>query len=528
MRIVTNDEMRALDQTAITNIGIPSAILMENAGLEGARVVAKRCKELNYKGEVLVFCGKGKNGGDGLVVARRLLASGHRVRVFLLHPAEEYSEEAATHLKILKNQKAKISVVDSAAVIEEYFRSAAPPFLAVDALLGTGLKRPIEGLYYDVVESLNQHANEIVALDIPTGIMGDSGRIAGTAVMATATVSFGYPKLGHFLTPGAARRGTLYHVDLTFPRSWSKEGDKFLLTHENTAPLLQTRDRYGHKNSFGHCLLIGGSPGRVGAIVMASNSCLKMGTGLVTVTSWEDSFPSLEVKLSSEIMNFRISKGQGSDGFTIPKPGLGAYSSLVVGPGLGMRSDAGELLKWLLMQYAGPMVIDADGLNLVAEHKLHDLIVKRPHPTVLTPHPGEMARLLGSQKESVVDDPVSAVREASERTGAVVLLKGATTLIRSSDNITWFNHYPNDGMATAGSGDVLAGIIGGLLGQKMPPLEATRLAVYLHSLAGKFASEQLGHRAMTALDIIDNIHNAFRVLREHAPSKVTAACTELI
>lgn len=525
MRIVTNDEMRVLDEVAVSKLGIPSLVLMENAGLEAARLISDACQKRSYEGEVLIFCGKGKNGGDGLVVGRRLLANGHRVRIFLLHDSSEYQGESKTNLSVLKNMRAKISVVDSPIVVEEYFKSATPPFIAVDALLGTGIKREIEGSYYDVIELLNQHCNDIFSLDIPSGVVGDSGRIAGTSVMATSTISFGYPKLGHFLAPGAARRGKLYHVDLSFPRGWGKEGDKFLLTIDNVAPLLQRRDRFGHKNSFGHCLLIGGSPGRIGAIVMASNSCLKMGTGLVTVASWEDSFPSLEVKLSAEIMNYRIVR-EGAE-FPMPKPGLSQFSSVVIGPGLGMRDDGGEIMRQLIVQYAGPLVIDADGLNLVAEHKLHDLIAKRQHPTVLTPHPGEMSRLLGLSKEAVVDAPVQCVREAAERTGAIVVLKGATTLIQSSDNITWFNHYPNDGMATAGTGDVLAGMIGGLLGQRMHAIEATRLGVFLHSLAGGFASESLGHRAMTATHIIENIAAAFRALREHTGRNISPTCVEL-
>lgn len=529
MRIVTNDEMRQLDETAVNTIGIPSEILMENAGLEAARLISQTCVRKKYEGEVLIFCGKGKNGGDGLAVARRLIANGHRVRVFLLHSIDEYAGESAMNLNILKNLKAKVSVADTPAVIEEYFKSAVPPFIVVDAILGTGIKRDVEGLYYDSIEIINRYADEVISLDIPSGIVGDSGRLAGTSIHATSTISFGYPKLGHFLAPGAARRGKLYHVDLGFPRGWAKEGDKFLLTHESIAPLLQSRDRFGHKNSFGHCLLIGGSPGRVGAIVMASNSCLKMGTGLVTVASWEDSFPALEMKLSAEIMNFKITRESGNENeeFYVPKPGLSAFSSMIIGPGLGLRPDGGEVLRRLLQGYPGPLVIDADGLNLIAEYKFHDLIAKRQAPTVLTPHPGEMSRLLGTGKESIVDDPVACVKEGVERTGAIIVLKGATTLIHSTEGHTWFNHYPNDGMATAGSGDVLAGMIGGLLGQRMSPLEATRLGVYAHSLAGKFAAEHLGHRAMTALDIIGNIHLAFRDLRQHESGTVTGPCVEL-
>lgn len=526
MRIVTSEEMRKLDETASSKIGLSSIVLMENAGLEAARVIHNIALERKYTGEILVFCGKGKNGGDGLVVARRLLSCGHRVRVFLLHNPEDYSQDSAANLAILKNMRAKISVVESASVLEAYFKSAVPPFLAVDALLGTGLKRDIEGLYYDVVEILNHQATEIISLDMPTGVQGDSGRISGAALQASATISFGYPKLGHFLAPGAAKRGRLFNIDLSFPKAWRAEGDKYLLNHDNTASLLQKRDRYGHKNSFGHCLLIGGSPGRLGAIEMASQSCLKMGTGLVTVASWEDSFPTLEVKLSSEIMNFRIVR-KGND-FEVPKPGLDLFSSVVIGPGLGMRADGGEVLRQLLLRYKGPIVIDADGLNILAERKFYDLITKRTYPTVLTPHPGEMARLLDVSKDTIVEDPVKSVRTAVEKTGAIVILKGATTLIHAADGVTWLNHYPNDGMATAGSGDVLAGMIGGLLGQRMNALEATRLGVFIHSLAGTFAAQTFGHRSMTAKGIISNIGAAFKDLREYHPNRITSVCQELI
>lgn len=525
MRIVGNEEMRNIDLEAIEKIGIPSQVLMENAGLEAARLISDRCKELKYEGEILVFCGKGKNGGDGLVVARRLLSSGHRVRVFLLHDPSQYTGESAINLKILKNQRAKVSVIESANFLEEYFKSATPPFLAVDALLGTGLKRNMEGIYYDVIEILNGNATEIISLDIPTGVNGDNGFIHGTSILAGITISFGYPKLGHFLAPGAARRGKLYHVDLCFPRDWSDKGDKILLTKNNTAGLLQSRDRFGHKNSFGHCLLIGGSPGRIGAIDMASRSCLKMGTGLVTVASWEDSFPSLEIKLSSEIMSFKVVKE--GDQFIAPKPGINSFSSVVIGPGFGMRTEGAQMLKQLIVEYQGPLVIDADGLNIVSEYKLHDLIAKRTQPTVLTPHPGEMARLLQKDKNAVVENPVASVREAVEKTGAVVLLKGASTLIHSTEGVTWLNHYPNDGMATAGSGDVLAGIIGGLLGQKINALAATKLGVFLHSLSGRFAAQKSGHRSMTALDIVENISQAFIDLREYQGAYISEACEEL-
>lgn len=534
MRIVSQSEMKSLDDKAINEIGIPSLVLMENAGLEAARLIGEDLKK-NYPTttEAIIVCGKGKNGGDGLVVARHLLTNGHRIRVFLMHPVSDYKSESQAELKILQKMKAKITQIESINVLREYFKRANPPFVVIDAILGIGIERDVEGLYFDVIDEINENATEIIALDIPSGVNGDTGKIMGTAINANTTVSFGYPKLGHFLYPGAAKRGSLYHVDLTFPPEWSQSGNQFLLSHANTAPLLHERDRFGHKNSFGHCLLIGGSPGKLGAIEMASQACLKMGTGLVTVASWEDSFPSLEVKLPSEIMNIRIRKNEDekkSEGqaFLIPKPGLSLFTSVVVGPGLGMRSDGEALMRQLLMEFPGPIVIDADGLNLIGDFKMHDLIAKRPGQTVLTPHPGEMARLIGRSKDFVTENPLASLKEAYEMTGAVVLLKGATTLLQASDSKVWFNHYPNDGMATAGSGDVLSGMIGGFLGQKMDALEAARLGVYLHSIAGKHAALINGHRSMTARDIIGNIREGFKELRDYKISGIHDQCEFII
>lgn len=249
---------------------------------------------------------------------------------------------------------------------------------------------------------------------------------------------------------------------------------------------------------------------------MAARAAHRIGTGLVTVATWEDCLATLMAKLPDETMSL---------GIRMEKAELAAYrkmlahtTSVVIGPGMGTRPEGREILTEVLAGFQGPVVIDADALNLVAEHRLHEHLVARKGPTVLTPHPGEMARLLGISKEEVVADPVGAVKMAVDKTHSVVLLKGAATLISSPDEKLYLNHYPNDGMATAGSGDVLAGIIGGFLGQGMVPFDATQLGVYLHSLAGDHAAQALGHRSMTASDIIGNISNAFKELKKPADS----------
>ena len=515
MRVVSTEEMRDLEKVASDDLNLSSLMLMENAGIGAAEIISKILSQ-RYPGvdpEVLVFCGRGKNGGDGLVVARQLLARGGRVRVFLMHKKEDHTGETAHNLSILERQKAKIVQVPTAAVVEEYFQSAASrPFVVVDALLGTGISRPIEGAYFDTVQSINRHADTLISLDVPSGTDANNGSLWGSSAQATHTITFGYPKIGLYQMPAASKRGRLYCVPLSFPSTWGDQGDKRLLNESNTATLLQSRDRFGHKNSFGHTLFIGGSPGRLGAVVMASQAALKMGSGLVTVASWPESYPSLENKLSPEVMNFKISKESGE--FYVPKPGLNAFSSIVAGPGLGVSEEAAQLLQQLIKLYTGALVLDADALNILAEFKLQNLLLKRVQPTVLTPHPGEMARLLGVDKNVVVEQPIHCVRQAVEATTATVVLKGATSFVHSAEGITWINHYPNDGMATAGSGDVLAGMIGGLMGQGMSAVDSAKCGVFLHSLSGKAAAERFGHRSMTAGSIIENISTAFATLAE--------------
>jgi len=500
--------MRELDRLAEVEFGIDAMILMENAGRSAAQILLERWPHAGRQTEILVFAGKGNNAGDAFVVARRLMALDRRVRVFHLEEPDRYRGPVLKNFEILRKMKAKMTYIEAVTELEEFFGRSPGPFTIVDGILGTGLRGPIEGLFHDVVECLNAlRCPEVMALDIPTGVNGDSGAIHSASIQATLTVSFGFPKMGHFLPPGAGRRGELVNVDISLPARFRREGDKFLLMRGPLARLLRERDRYGHKNAFGHTLLIGGSPGRLGAIAMASGACHKMGTGLVTVGTWEDSFETLLIKLPNETMAFAL-RTDGSS-FEAYKKALPLYSSVVIGPGLGLRPDGKRVMEELLTSYQGPVVIDADGLNLISDHGMHELLRSRQAPTVLTPHPGEMARLLGVSKEEVRERPAEALREAVKRTHSVVLLKGAATLVASTEETLYLNHYPNDGMATAGSGDVLAGMIGGLLGQGMEAFEGTLLGIYLHSLAGDFAARALGHRSMTAPDIIGNISHAF-------------------
>lgn len=514
MRIVTSQEMRLIDEKAIHDFGIPSIVLMENAGARSAELIADRYEELGYESEILVFAGKGKNGGDALVVARHLISMGKKIRLFLLHDADSYMEVARCNLDILLKEKVRPVFMENISPLEEFLSSGPGPYLAVDGLLGIGFKGPLAGLYADVVDCINNGVDYCVSLDVPTGVDGTTGAVVGQCVHSDLTLAFGFAKLGHYIAPGALHRGELQVIDISLPPKFRKEGSVFAIYEETVAPLLQRRDRYGHKNSFGHCLLIGGSQGQLGAISMASRAALRMGTGLVSAATWPECWETLMGKIADEIMTMAI-ETEAKKLQAQRQRFQEEYSSVVLGPGLDTGERAERLLQEMVLYYHGPLVIDADGINLLADVRLRDLLLRRTGPTVLTPHIGEMARMMGAEKDDVLQDPMGFVRRAVEATNAIVLLKGATTFIGVGENQIYLNDYPNDGMATAGSGDVLAGMIGGLLGQGMKAEEAVSLAVFLHSLSGDFAAHKLGHRAMSASDIINNIGESFLHLRRY-------------
>lgn len=514
MRVVSAREMRDIDDLANRKFKIPSIVLMENAGLRAAEIVAQKHSELRYTSEILVFAGKGKNGGDALVVARQLLAMGKRVRLFLLHSFDSYKDESKQNLEILLEQKIRPIVLDNVGPLEEFFGSATGPFLCVDGLLGIGFKGPLAGLFADVVDMLNAKIDYMISLDIATGVDATTGQVIGQAIQSNLTVAFGFSKLGHFIAPGALHRGELKVVDIALPLGFRKDGSTHALTKDSVAPLLKRRDQYGHKNSFGHTLLFGGSKGKLGAIAMAARACLRVGTGLATVVTWEDAYEQLLARVEDEIMCSPLLMDEKT--YNEYKSEVQFYSSAVVGPGMGVGERAQKVLGDFIDYYRGPLVIDADGITMLSDSTLRAKLHNRKNPTILTPHPGELSRLLGAPKDEVVNHPKEMVEKAAEEANATVLLKGATTFICGGDGHVYLNHYPNDGMATAGSGDVLAGMIGGIVGQqRMDPKDAVCLGVYLHSMAGDFAAKRLGHRSMTASDIISHLGDSFLELRKH-------------
>jgi hydroxyethylthiazole kinase-like uncharacterized protein yjeF len=514
MRVVTSKEMRDIDTLAQTKFKIPSIVLMENAGLRAAEVVARKHNELGFGTEILVFAGKGKNGGDALVVARQLASAGKRVRLFLLAPFEAYKDESKQNLEILLEQKIRPIVLDQVAPLEEFFNSATGPFLAVDGIVGIGFRGPLSGLFADVVDIVNAKVDYVVSLDISSGVDATTGQTVGQAIYSNLSIAFGFAKLGQFIAPGAVHRGELEVVDISLPLGFRTDGSIHAISKDTVAPLLKRRDQWGHKNSFGHTLLFGGSKGKLGAISMAARASMRVGTGVATVLTWEDAYDLLLARVDDELMCLSLPMEEKS--YLENREMLGLYSSVVVGPGMGKGPRAEKVVADFVDYYQGPLVIDADAISILAKPEIKARLHGRKHPTILTPHVGELSRLLGVDKKTILEDPKSMVERAAEETNSIVLLKGATTFICAGDGHVYLNHYPNDGMATAGSGDVLAGMIGGIVGQqRMNPLDAVCLGVYLHSLAGDFAAKRLGHRSMTASDIISHLGDSFLDLRAH-------------
>lgn len=478
-RVVTADEMRKLDKTASEEFKIPPEVLMENAGSQAAGII--RTLVDDYP-SIVILVGPGHNGGDAATIARHL--QDLKTQVFV---APNLCEKTKIQVETLRRCKLRVYELTDSELLAEFFQKSSGPHLVIDGLMGVGLSRPITGVFADVIDLINAEADYIVSLDVPSGVCATSGEIRGPAVRADQTITFGFMKQGLLLAPGAEYAGDVIVADITLPKIFSEQGDKYLLQEEHVQGLLGKRSRYGHKNSFGQCLVVGGSVGKTGAAVLAGNGCLQVGAGLVTVATWKDAFGEMVSRLPAELMSLGIETD--SDKYEMYREKIKSYSSIVVGPGLSTRAESYRVVCDLIMEYQGALVIDADGINVIND-KILGFLRERKYPTVLTPHPGEMARILKKDKAEIMADPVGALRACVEITGSVCLLKGATTLI-SDGGPVWFHHFPNDAMATAGTGDVLAGVIGAFLGQGMKPIDAVRLGVYVHGLAGRLAGRHI-------------------------------------
>lgn len=509
--LVTALEMREIDRKAAEVFGTPTLDLMENAGKGLAKVIQKHYPATK---RVAIFCGKGNNGGDGLVAARYLSGKANVV-VFLLCGKNEISGNARVNLDKFKGKLFEITEEEE---FKKTISGAAKADIIVDAILGTGLKSELSLPYRSIVEGINSLGKRVIAVDIPSGIDSDTGQIMGAAVKAEMTITFGIPKVGLYLFPGCDYAGKIEVIDIGFPEALiSAEGMKTgIIEHADIAPLFPERPKDTHKGSFGHLLVVAGSRGKTGAAAMASNAALRSGAGLVTLAVPKNLQPIYEMKLT-EVMTEPLSEAEK---WSIGESALEEViklsedkSALAIGPGIVPTPSAIKVMAGLIEDIPQPLVIDAGGIDAIAENP--DILKNAKGPRVITPHPGEMGRLLGLSSREVQADRVGMGRRFAEEYNVHVVLKGAHTVIAAPEGRVFINTTGNPGMASAGTGDVLSGLIGGLLAQGFKPEQAAVASVYLHGLAGDMVRDEKGEYGIMATDLIEKIPYAIKTVVSH-------------
>jgi NAD(P)H-hydrate epimerase len=515
MKLATAQEIRNLDRRAIRTFGIPGAVLMESAA---AAVMAEM--ERFFDGlaglKVGILCGKGNNGGDGLALARRLRIRGVPVRVALLAPFAALTGEAKLNGAILRKTDVEIVPNASAKALADV---VAWSDVLVDAMLGVGLTAPLKGNYALAAELLDVAGRPVVAVDIPTGIHADTGEVMGSAVRADLTVTMILPKRGLLLHPGASYAGEVRVADIGVPLE-AVDAEPIavhVLDRAAVSALLDERRRDAHKGDFGHLLVVGGSLGKAGAAAMAARGALRSGAGLVTVATPNSLVPVVQQQVMEAMCIPAAESIDGTLGFGAEEELLKTLrnmDALALGPGLSTHPEAVQAVRGLVRSADLPMVIDADGINALAG--VPGVLKGTKAPVVLTPHPGEMARLTGTTAAAVQQDRIGIAQRAARQHGVTMVLKGAATVVATPSGTAWVNTTGNPGMATAGTGDVLTGMIGSLLAQGYGTADAACLGVYLHGHAGDLAAGEKGEAGMIAGDLIEKVPEAITALQTHS------------
>lgn len=507
MKVVTGEQMRGIDQAAMRDFKIPSLILMENAG----KAAADKAAALVKPGErVVVLAGKGGNGGDALVAARYLHNWGYRVKLFYLTPEDQLKGDTAVNADICRALGIESCVLDERQLPKLKITFAMSQ-LIIDGMLGTGVSGPLTGLVEHVVEMVNESSCMVLSIDIPSGLPAKSGRPQGACVKADYTVTLGAPKLGMIQYPGLEFVGELTVADIGLPPSLFDSSSYHLVEAGDVQRLLPPRPADSHKGTYGRLFILAGSVGMTGAAALAAKAALRSGGGLVTLAVPASLNPVFEMKLTEAMTLPLPEEPEGVIGYrgkdTISKF-LSSCNAWAVGPGLTTQGEVSHLVADLLAEFDLPAVVDADGLNGLAKTGGIERL-KAPEKVVLTPHPGELARLLHTDVETVQADRVEIARASAVSFGTTVVLKGARTVIAGPDSSVYINPTGNPGMATGGSGDALTGIIASFLAQGVAPMAAAVCGVYLHGLAGDLASAHKGTRSMLPSDLVECLGEAF-------------------
>jgi hydroxyethylthiazole kinase-like uncharacterized protein yjeF len=507
MKIATSQQIKNIDRRAIKEFGIPGPVLMENAA---SAIMAEM--ERFFDGlagvRVCIICGKGNNGGDGLALARRLSIRGVAVRVALLAPFSAVTGEAKVNLSILRKTDLQITQKASARDLSEVLQWSD---IIVDALLGVGLSTPLKGLFAQAVDMINTAGKPVVAVDIPTGIDADTGAIIGSAVKAELTVTMALLKRGLVLFPGAHYAGEVRVADIGIPAEViDQEKIRVTLLDRGFAwGLMSPRDPDSHKGDYGHLMIVAGSPGKAGAAIMSARAALRTGAGLVSVAAPNGLVPIVQAQITEAMCVPAAESIEGTLGIGSEEELLKAASRMsacAIGPGLSTHYETVQVVRNLVQRLTVPMVIDADGLNALVGFT--EILKRAKAPVILTPHPGEMGRLLGISSDDVQKDRITIASGFAVKYNVILVLKGAGTVVAFPDGRIFINSTGNPGMATGGTGDGLTGMIGGLLAQGYTATHAACLGVYLHGLAGDLAAKEKGEMSMIAGDLIEKIPDA--------------------
>ncbi len=508
MKIADAGTIRAVDKLAMSRFGLSGPVLMENAGRGVAGAVMRELESFKCaRGRVAIIAGKGNNGGDGYVAARHLANSGARPVVYSLVRPEELKGDAAVNAKIWSKMGGETIAILSKKGLTKHAPSIGRACVVVDAIFGTGLAKPVKGFYADVIGFINGLTKaSIISIDIPSGIDASTGAVLGCAVMADVTATMAMPKIGLCQWPGRVHAGRVEVVDIGVPRSLT--GDPSirwnLVDDAVVSGMLKPRPADAHKGSCGHLVVVAGSVGKTGAAYMAATGAMRAGAGLVTLGLPEGLNPVMEAK-TTEVMTAPLPQtfegGLCAASYPVLKTLMEGKSAIVFGPGLGRADGVSALLDKVLKETTVPVVIDADGLNCLAGRVY--ILKKAKCQIVLTPHPGEMARLLGMSVSEVQKDRIASAEALSKKTGAVVVLKGAATVIASPGGQVYINPTGSSALASAGTGDVLCGMIGGLISQGLDILSASVAAVYGHGLASeRWTDANKGEAGMMATDLL--------------------------
>ncbi len=511
LKILSAAEMQEVDRKSIEEFGIPGLILMENAGRASVEIIRQRVSDIGEK-KITVLCGKGNNGGDGFVIARHLFLDGIPVQICLTGKRSQLKGDAKTNADIALNLGIPIQELEEQHLNRSQ-HNLRHSHIIIDAIFGTGLTRPVEGIYKSLFEIVNEMAAQVISIDIPSGLDSDSGNLIGPHIRADATIALGQYKRSHCLAPAQEAMGERYRVDIGLAPQALEECTSSIFEVEtgDVQKSLIPRTRESHKGSFGHTLIIAGSPGKAGAGGLAALAAMRIGSGLVTLAIPESCKYAFE---SSPLEVMTLALPANSEGFidscaheTILQQ---SFSAVALGPGLSTHPDTLNFLSGLIPQLKCPIVIDADGINAFAKNK--ELTKLLNSEMVLTPHPKEFSRITGKEVKDILASKLEALSEFIDKYPANILLKGPGTLMAFQDGTQYINSTGNPALATAGSGDVLTGIIAGLLAQGLSLKEATYCGVFIHGFCADLYIETFNERTLVAGDLIDLLPEALKKL----------------